>query len=61
MKLLARLYDPSEGRILLDGHDLREYDLDALRGGMGVIFQDFVRYNLSGGRQYRGGADRGAP
>ena len=47
MKLLARLYDPDEGRILLDGHDLREYDLDALRGNMGVIFQDFVRYNLS--------------
>ncbi len=49
VKLLARLYDPSEGRILLDGHDLREYDLEALRGNMGVIFQDFVRYNLSAG------------
>lgn len=49
VKLLARLYDPSEGRILLDGHDLREYGLDALRGNMGVIFQDFVRYNLSAG------------
>lgn len=47
VKLLARLYDPDEGRILLDGHDLREYDLDDLRGNMGVIFQDFVRYNLS--------------
>ena len=47
VKLLARLYDPDEGRILLDGHDLRDYDLDALRGNMGVIFQDFVRYNLS--------------
>ena len=47
MKLLSRLYDPDEGRILLDGHDLRDYDLDALRGNMGVIFQDFVRYNLS--------------
>jgi ATP-binding cassette subfamily B protein len=47
VKLLTRLYDPDEGRILLDGHDLREYDLDALRGNMGVIFQDFVRYNLS--------------
>ena len=44
VKLLTRLYDPDEGRILLDGHDLREYDLEALRGGMGVIFQDFVRY-----------------
>ena len=47
VKLLCRLYDPDEGRILLDGHDLRDYDLDALRGNMGVIFQDFVRYNLS--------------
>ena len=49
VKLLTRLYDPDEGRILLDGHDLREYDLDALRGNMGVIFQDFVRYNLNVG------------
>jgi ATP-binding cassette, subfamily B, bacterial len=47
VKLLTRLYDPDEGRILLDGRDLREYDLNALRGNMGVIFQDFVRYNLS--------------
>jgi len=49
VKLLTRLYDPSEGRILLDGHDLREYDLDSLRGNTGVIFQDFVRYYLSAG------------
>ncbi|MDD2867977.1 ABC transporter ATP-binding protein [Neomegalonema sp.] len=49
VKLLARLYDPDEGRILLDGRDLRDYDLDALRGSMGVIFQDFVRYNLTAG------------
>ena len=47
VKLLARLYDPDEGRILLDGHDLREYDLDMLRANLGVIFQDFVRYNLT--------------
>ncbi len=47
VKLLARLYDPDEGRILLDGHDLREYDLFALRANIGVIFQDFVRYYLS--------------
>ena len=46
VKLLARLYDPDEGRILLDGRDLRDYDLDDLRGHMGVIFQDFVRYNF---------------
>jgi ATP-binding cassette subfamily B protein len=47
VKLLTRLYDPDEGRILLDGHDLREYDVDALRAGIGVIFQDFVRYDLT--------------
>ena len=47
VKLLARLYDPDEGRILLDGHDLREYDLEALRANIGVIFQDFVRYHLT--------------
>jgi ATP-binding cassette, subfamily B, bacterial len=45
-KLLARLYDPTEGRITLDGIDLREYDLAALRGAMGVIFQDFVRFEM---------------
>jgi len=49
VKLLTRLYDPDEGRILLDGRDLRDYDLAALRGAMGVIFQDFVRYNLTAG------------
>jgi ATP-binding cassette subfamily B protein len=47
VKLLARLYDPDEGRILLDGHDLREYDLATLRADIGVIFQDFVRYHLT--------------
>ena len=47
VKLLSRLYDPDEGRILLDGHDLREYDLFALRANVGVIFQDFVRYHLT--------------
>lgn len=46
VKLLARLYDPDEGRILLDGVDLREYDLDSLRRNIGVIFQDFVRYDF---------------
>ncbi len=45
-KLLTRLYDPSEGRILLDGVDLREYDLESVRKAMSVIFQDFVRYDL---------------
>ena len=47
VKLLARLYDPDEGRILLDDVDLRDYDLDDLRANVGVIFQDFVRYHLT--------------
>lgn len=46
VKLLARLYDPTEGRILLDGRDLREYDLESLRRNVGVIFQDFYHYDL---------------
>ena len=49
VKLLARLYDPDEGRILLDGRDLKDYDLDDLRANIGVIFQDFVRYHLTAG------------
>ena len=49
VKLLARLYDPTEGRILLDGHDLREYDLAELRSHIGVIFQDFVRFHFTAG------------
>jgi len=47
VKLLARLYDPDEGRILLDGHDLRRFDVAELRASIGVIFQDFVRYHLT--------------
>src|SRR5262249_5159131 len=46
IKLLARLYDPTEGRILLDGRDLKEWDPEALRKRIGVIFQDFNRYHL---------------
>ena len=46
VKLIARLYDVSEGRILLDGIDVREYDLASLRRAIGVIFQDYVRYDL---------------
>jgi ATP-binding cassette subfamily B protein len=45
-KLLARLYDPTEGRITLDGVDLRHYDLAEVRRAIGVIFQDFVRYDM---------------
>ncbi len=45
-KLLARLYDPTEGEILLDGVDLREYDLEDLRREIGVIFQDYMRYHM---------------
>jgi ATP-binding cassette, subfamily B, bacterial len=47
VKLLTRLYDPTGGRILLDGVDLREYDLDDLWKEIGVIFQDFMRYDLT--------------
>ncbi len=47
VKLLTRFYDPTEGAIYLDGRDLREYDLASLRHQIGVIFQDFVRYDLS--------------
>ncbi len=49
IKLLTRLYDPTEGRILLDGVDLRDYDLDDLRRRIGVIFQDFVRFQATVG------------
>ena len=45
-KLLARLYDPTEGRITLDGVDLKEYNLASVRHAIGVIFQDFVRYDM---------------
>jgi len=46
VKLLARLYEPTEGRILLDGRDLREYDPNLLRQSIGVIFQDFIKFQL---------------
>ena len=45
-KLLARLYDPTEGQVLLDGVDLRSYDLGEVRNAIGVIFQDFVRFDM---------------
>lgn len=46
VKLLARLYEPTEGRILLDGVDLRMYDLVSLRQNIGIIFQDYLRYQM---------------
>lgn len=47
VKLLSRLYEPTEGRILLDGVDLKDYDLKDLRQNIGVIFQDYVRFQMS--------------
>ncbi|MBY0505377.1 MAG: ABC transporter ATP-binding protein/permease [Bryobacteraceae bacterium] len=47
VKLIARLYDPIAGRILLDGKDLRDFHVDELRSEIGIIFQDFIRYDLS--------------
>ncbi|MDI3288580.1 ABC transporter ATP-binding protein [Polyangium sp. 15x6] len=47
IKLLTRLYAPTEGRILLDGKDLAAWDLDALRRRIGVVFQDYNRYQLT--------------
>ena len=57
VKLLARLYEPTRGRILLDGLDLREWDVAALRARIGVIFQDFVRYQLTVGENVGSGDD----
>jgi ATP-binding cassette subfamily B protein len=47
VKLLTRLYDPADGQVLLDGVDLREYDLNDLYREIGVIFQDFMRYEMT--------------
>ncbi len=47
VKLITRLYDPTEGQILLDGINLREYDLESLYREIGVIFQDFMRYEMT--------------
>ena len=46
IKLLTRLYQPSEGTIYLEGLDLKDWDIDTLRKKIGVIFQDFARYQL---------------
>jgi ATP-binding cassette, subfamily B, bacterial len=58
IKLLTRLYAPTSGRILLDGKDLAEWDEAALRDRIGVIFQDFVRYQMLVGENVGAGDDR---
>ena len=50
VKLLSRLYDPDEGEIFVNGRDIKEYDLQALREHIGVIFQDYVTYFMTAGR-----------
>jgi ATP-binding cassette subfamily B protein len=47
VKLLARLYEPSEGRILIDGVDIKDYNLQSLRQNIGIIFQDYIRFQLT--------------
>ena len=58
IKLLTRLYAPSSGRILLDGQDLTEWDENALRERIGVIFQDFARYQMLVGENVGAGDER---
>ena len=58
IKLLTRLYQPTSGRILLDGRDLREWDEQALRERVGVIFQDFTRYQMLVGENVGAGDER---
>ena len=55
IKLLTRLYEPTDGQILLDGLDLKEWDVDALRQRIGVIFQDFGRYQFTVGENIGAG------
>lgn len=55
IKLLTRLYDPTEGQVLLDGLDLQDWDVEALRQRIGVIFQDFGRYQFSVGENIGAG------
>jgi ATP-binding cassette, subfamily B, bacterial len=47
VKLMTRLYDPTQGQVLLDGIDLREYDIADLCSEIGVIFQDFMKYEMT--------------
>ena len=58
IKLLTRLYEPSSGRILLDGQDLGEWEEQALRQRIGVIFQDFTRYQMLVGENVGAGDER---
>ena len=58
IKLLTRLYEPTSGRVLLDGLDLREWDATKLRGRIGVIFQDFARYQLLVGENVGAGDEK---
>jgi ABC-type multidrug transport system fused ATPase/permease subunit len=58
IKLLTRLYEPTAGTITLDGRDLREWDRSTLHRRIGVIFQDFVRYQLTVGENIGAGDDR---
>jgi len=46
VKLLARLYEPTEGRIFIDGADIREFDIKDLRDNIGIIFQDYIRFQM---------------
>ena len=58
IKLLTRLYQPTSGRILLDGRDLRDWDEQTLRQRIGVIFQDFTRYQMLVGENVGAGDER---
>jgi ABC-type multidrug transport system fused ATPase/permease subunit len=55
IKLITRLYEPTAGRILLDGKDLKEWDVEALRQRIGVIFQDYGRYQFTVGENIGAG------
>jgi ATP-binding cassette subfamily B protein len=58
IKLLTRLYEPTDGKILLDGRELRDWDRTTLQHRIGVIFQDFVRYQMKVGENIGAGDDR---
>lgn len=49
VKLLARMYDPSEGKIMIDGQDIRQFKIESYRKMIGVIFQDYVRFSFKAG------------